>query len=186
MRLSSTTEQQRQILILPECRTHQCAGRSRGFTSKQRYRIALPMAVGLERRARKAASRLQQALHLHPGGQAMSDNPLSHTSGAGLHMTDRPILQSSAEYVDLDPSNQSQAASPSLLQHSNKKRRSSKSKIPAEIRRSSSTPHMRSLAITTSGELSPTADKRRNKLGYHRTSVACGKGDVYWVNEEGC
>ncbi|EON66391.1 hypothetical protein W97_05488 [Coniosporium apollinis CBS 100218] len=57
--------------------------------------------------------------------------------------------------------------------HPNKKRRSSKSKVPAEIRRSASTPHMRSLGLSDGVPLSPT-DKRRNKLGYHRTSVACG------------
>lgn len=60
--------------------------------------------------------------------------------------------------------------------HPNKKRRSSKSKVPAEIRRSASTPHMRSLGLSDGVPLSPT-DKRRNKLGYHRTSVACGKAD---------
>jgi len=34
---------------------------------------------------------------------------------------------------------------------------------------------MRHLALGASGELSPTSSKPRNKLGYHRTSVACGK-----------
>jgi len=57
---------------------------------------------------------------------------------------------------------------------SNKKRRSSKSKATEGIRRSVSTPHMRNLAQADTGSVSPTADKRRNKLGYHRTSVACG------------
>lgn len=56
-----------------------------------------------------------------------------------------------------------------------KKRRASKGKIPAEIRRSASSPHIRSLATPELGSLSPTADKRRSKLGYHRTAVACGK-----------
>jgi hypothetical protein len=54
-----------------------------------------------------------------------------------------------------------------------KKRRAMKGKVPAEIRRSASTPHIRGLALSESSALSPT-DKRRNKLGYHRTSVACG------------
>jgi hypothetical protein len=58
--------------------------------------------------------------------------------------------------------------------HSNKKRRPSKSKAPGELRKSSSTPHMRHLALANPGELSPTSNKPRNKLGYHRTSVACG------------
>ncbi|KAI9711593.1 MAG: hypothetical protein M1820_002158 [Bogoriella megaspora] len=58
----------------------------------------------------------------------------------------------------------------------NNKRRPSKAKTPAAIKRSTSTPHMRSLAQSDSGALSPTAaDKRaRHKLGYQRTSVACG------------
>ncbi len=56
-----------------------------------------------------------------------------------------------------------------------KRRRLSKVKALPEIRRSLSTPHMRSLALGESGALSPTSDKRRNKLGYHRTSVACGE-----------
>jgi len=55
-----------------------------------------------------------------------------------------------------------------------KKRKASKGKIPADLRRSASTPHIRGLASGDSGVLSPTTDKRRNKLGYHRTSVACG------------
>lgn len=54
-----------------------------------------------------------------------------------------------------------------------KKRRASKGKIPSEIRRSASSPHIRGMAIPEVG--SPTADKRRSKLGYHRTAVACGK-----------
>ncbi|KAF2404587.1 hypothetical protein EJ06DRAFT_211078 [Trichodelitschia bisporula] len=56
-----------------------------------------------------------------------------------------------------------------------KKRRPSKVQITSEVRRSASTPQIRGLAEKDSGMGSPTAaDKRRNKLGYHRTSVACG------------
>ncbi|EKG17959.1 hypothetical protein MPH_04816 [Macrophomina phaseolina MS6] len=33
---------------------------------------------------------------------------------------------------------------------------------------------MRALALGESSPISPNSDKRRNKLGYHRTSVACG------------
>ncbi|KAF2425838.1 hypothetical protein EJ08DRAFT_385217 [Tothia fuscella] len=54
-----------------------------------------------------------------------------------------------------------------------KKRKGLKGKIPADLRRSASTPHIRGLALTDASALSPT-DKKRNKLGYHRTSVACG------------
>jgi len=54
-----------------------------------------------------------------------------------------------------------------------KKRKGLKEKIPSEIKRSASSPHIRGLAVADTSALSPT-DKRRNKLGYHRTSVACG------------
>jgi hypothetical protein len=60
-----------------------------------------------------------------------------------------------------------------------KKRKALKGKIPAEIRRSASSPHIRGLASSDSSALSPTTDKRRNKLGYHRTSVACGMSSVW-------
>lgn len=63
------------------------------------------------------------------------------------------------------------APSPALA-----KRRSSKGKLPLDlIKRSSSTPQMRNLAAVEGDSMSPTTDKKRNKLGYHRTSVACGK-----------
>lgn len=58
---------------------------------------------------------------------------------------------------------------------SSKKRKSSKSKPPPELRRPASTPHIRAPNhVETSPLASPTSEKRRNKLGYHRTSVACG------------
>ena len=41
------------------------------------------------------------------------------------------------------------------------------------LKRSASTPNVRSLSNSDSGMT--LAEKRRNKLGYHRTSVACGK-----------
>ena len=45
-------------------------------------------------------------------------------------------------------------------------------KNSASLKRSASTPNVRGMA---SGEAGMTlAEKRRNKLGYHRTSVACG------------
>ncbi|KAF2098034.1 hypothetical protein NA57DRAFT_76831 [Rhizodiscina lignyota] len=58
---------------------------------------------------------------------------------------------------------------------SGKKRKPSKPKLQQDLRRVASTPHIRGLAQTETSPLqSPTSDKRRNKLGYHRTSVACG------------
>lgn len=53
-----------------------------------------------------------------------------------------------------------------------RRRRFSKSGMPAIIKRAASTPNVRGLA--TSDVTAMSYDKRRNKLGYHRTSVACG------------
>ena len=58
-----------------------------------------------------------------------------------------------------------------------RRRRSTKGTMPAIIKRSASTPNVRGLASTDSVGTS-LADKRRNKLGYHRTSVACGECPV--------
>ena len=55
-----------------------------------------------------------------------------------------------------------------------RRRRLSKGKTYPNLKKSLSTPHMRSVALAENGALSPTTDKKRNKLGYHRTSVACG------------
>ena len=43
----------------------------------------------------------------------------------------------------------------------------------AGVKRSISSPNVRSLSAS-SDSAAMSADKRRNKLGYHRTSVACG------------
>ncbi len=63
---------------------------------------------------------------------------------------------------------------PSGLVH--RRRRSTKGAMPAIIKRSSSTPNVRGLA--SSDTAASLAEKRRNKLGYHRTSVACGESSV--------
>lgn len=67
---------------------------------------------------------------------------------------------------------------PSARESTLKKRKAAKGKGPADLRRSSSTPYLRGPSSSDSGPLSPNSDKRRNKLGYHRTSVACGKSLV--------
>ncbi|KAL8953044.1 MAG: hypothetical protein Q9222_001094 [Ikaeria aurantiellina] len=53
-----------------------------------------------------------------------------------------------------------------------RRRRSSKGSMSSSLKRSASTPNVRGL-VAGDGGMS-LADKRRNKLGYHRTSVACG------------
>ena len=45
----------------------------------------------------------------------------------------------------------------------------------AKIKRSMSTPNVRGQSSADAAALALSAEKRRNKLGYHRTSVACGK-----------
>jgi len=45
----------------------------------------------------------------------------------------------------------------------------------SKLKRSMSTPNVRGQVSSDSAALSFSADKKRNKLGYHRTSVACGK-----------
>lgn len=45
----------------------------------------------------------------------------------------------------------------------------------SKIKRSMSTPNVRGQATAEAAALALSADKRRNKLGYHRTSVACGE-----------
>ncbi|KAL8816913.1 MAG: hypothetical protein Q9223_004158 [Gallowayella weberi] len=52
-----------------------------------------------------------------------------------------------------------------------RRRRLSKGSMSSSLKRSASTPNVRGL-ITPESAMS--LDKRRNKLGYHRTSVACG------------
>ena len=45
----------------------------------------------------------------------------------------------------------------------------------AKIKRSMSTPNVRGQSSAEAAAMALSADKRRNKLGYHRTSVACGE-----------
>lgn len=131
------------------------------------------MAVGTERRAKKTASRLEHSLLLQPVVSAMTFNPSNQSPGVAV--ADITSTPSPADRFDYKATLTSQDSFTQSQQQLSKKRRPSKSKVPAELRRSSSTPHMRNLALGNSGELSPTSNKARNKLGYHRTSVACGK-----------
>ena len=133
------------------------------------------MAVGTERRAKKTATRLEHALLLQPVGNPMAFHPPSHSAGVGAPVAETTSTPSPADRLEFNSTLTGQASIPQPQPQSSKRRRSSKSKVPGELRRSTSTPHMRSLTLGASGELSPTSNKARNKLGYHRTSVACGK-----------
>ena len=61
-------------------------------------------------------------------------------------------------------------ASPSL-----KNRGGSIGSKSAKIKRSMSTPNVGGQSSVDAAALALSAEKRRNKLGYHRTSVACGE-----------
>ncbi|KAF2635031.1 hypothetical protein P280DRAFT_203222 [Massarina eburnea CBS 473.64] len=132
------------------------------------------MAVGVECRTQKVpsiASSLHHALLLQP--IAMSFTPLAQTSEVAFPIPETTTFQDPDDHSEYNPAPPSHAAGQSPPQQLSKKRRQSKDKTATAIRRSSSTPHMHNIALGNAGELSPT-DKRRNKLGYHRTSVACG------------
>jgi len=86
---------------------------------------------------------------------------------------------------DLDRSHGAPEDPPPLPGNIHRRQRSTKGTMPAIIKRSASTPNVRGLASTDTAATS-LADKRRNKLGYHRTSVACGKSSVpSWFGAEG-
>lgn len=79
---------------------------------------------------------------------------------------------------EADRSNGAPEKSPPLPGNIHRRRRSIKGTMPAIIKRSASTPNVRGLASADTAGTS-LADKRRNKLGYHRTSVACGEFSVW-------
>jgi hypothetical protein len=73
------------------------------------------------------------------------------------------------DHSSTPPPISTKAISPTL-----KNRGNSASLKSAKIKRSMSTPNVRGQA-TADAALALSAEKRRNKLGYHRTSVACGE-----------
>lgn len=91
-----------------------------------------------------------------PNGTEMEISPPGYISSYG-------VPQPSGSAIDMRPEQES----PMSL----KDRKDSLSQASMRIKRSVSTPNVRSQQNTP--EMS--ADKRRNKLGYHRTSVACGR-----------
>jgi hypothetical protein len=53
----------------------------------------------------------------------------------------------------------------------------------AKIKRSMSTPNVRGQSSADAAALALSAEKRRNKLGYHRTSVACGENKFHSMSK---
>lgn len=74
-----------------------------------------------------------------------------------------------------DPQSQSQSQSFVKPNSPTKNRGALISAKSAKIKRTMSTPNVRSSTSADAAALALSAEKRRNKLGYHRTSVACGK-----------
>lgn len=75
------------------------------------------------------------------------------------------------EHTQPNPPADAMPSSPSI-----KNREISTGFKSAKIKRSMSTPNVRGQSSADAAALALSADKRRNKLGYHRTSVACGEG----------
>ncbi|KAI9817585.1 MAG: hypothetical protein M1827_001197 [Pycnora praestabilis] len=96
---------------------------------------------------------------------------------------DLPTASLSTNTIEVTPTSFGEALDPSSTVYqqplltgasATKRRRSSKGTMPSVVKRSASTPNVRGLAAADAAALSlSAADKRRNKLGYHRTSVAC-------------
>ncbi|KAH9218975.1 hypothetical protein DL95DRAFT_487244 [Leptodontidium sp. 2 PMI_412] len=75
------------------------------------------------------------------------------------------------------PMDHAQPSSPAQMKPdspSMKNRGNAAASKSAKIKRSMSTPNVRGQASADAAALALSAEKRRNKLGYHRTSVACG------------
>ena len=62
----------------------------------------------------------------------------------------------------------------SAVANANRRRKSLKGPVGSVIKRSASSPNVRGMS-SASESAAALAEKRRNKLGYHRTSVACGE-----------
>ena len=82
-------------------------------------------------------------------------------------------------YTDLPP--HSEASGPNQDPSTSRNKGGPLMVKTAKIKRSISTPNVRGQASADAAAMAISAEKRRNKLGYHRTSVACGK-----KNDTGC
>lgn len=75
------------------------------------------------------------------------------------------------DHAQTPPATQAKLESPNLKNRANPTLGSK----AAKVKRSMSTPNVRGQATAEAAALALSAEKRRNKLGYHRTSVACGE-----------
>jgi hypothetical protein len=135
---------------------------------------------------------VQAPLHSNSGMWGMGDPPTPFSSADGLPVMayQYPMgtsgLESSSNMI---PSynhlseEHTQPNSPADAKPSSpspKSRGTSAGSKSAKIRRSMSTPNVRGQSTADAAALALSAERRRNKLGYHRTSVACGKNKFYF------
>ena len=89
-----------------------------------------------------------------------------------------PMDNAPGPLSDFDNLDQSSASAQRTMSRSSaslaiqRRRRSSKGSMSSSLKRSASSPNVRGVSGAENGM--SLADKRRNKLGYHRTSIACG------------
>lgn len=110
-----------------------------------------------------------------PSSESMTDimsyqYPPPPQNGADLDMTPSSYMSN----YPVPPPSSSMEVRPQEPSMSLKDRRESISKM-IKLKRSMSTPNVRPAQTPPDHSAALAADKRRNKLGYHRTSVACGK-----------
>ncbi len=132
---------------------------------------------------------VQAPLYSKPGMWNLGDPPTTFSSsgpeGVPTSMSYQYSLPTSALESSTTmipsfhhPPDHAQPPSPALTKPSSpglKNRGGSAPSKAAKIKRSMSTPNVRGQATADAAALALSAEKRRNKLGYHRTSVACGK-----------
>ena len=116
---------------------------------------------------------------IHPEsatGSSQSSNIKQLAVAPASKTVDEPVMETMLDplQTSFDPGHSSSIALPAMLPltsaaiFSQRRRR----KNSTSLKRSASTPNVRGMS---DGEAGMTlAEKRRNKLGYHRTSVACG------------
>lgn len=133
------------------------------------------MAAGKSRSRLKLKIDIRAKLNVDEGKNITQNSPMAsapdQTPPSPMGSAPEPI--SPYDYTDLGPIPSQQPmsrASASLA--AARRRRSSKGSMMSSLKRSASTPNVRGLVAGESGV--SLVDKRRNKLGYHRTSVACG------------
>lgn len=105
--------------------------------------------------------------------------PMAFYSSTGLGQSSLASTyhQSIADHEQIGSSREIRSPSPG------KSRGNTPGSKAAKIKRSMSTPNVRGQASADAAAMALSADKRRNKLGYHRTSVACGKSRTTIVPE---